>query len=176
MSRSTIRASVLVLIVLALTMFAGEGVHELHYANAHPGAYGPADVIALACGAGAVLALAAGIAVLLLTGDDGGGRRIVLVLLIVTAVALGVWLVTLSAASSTSARSRAVATGSRIVSAASVRLDAVTACTTSARPPASWRSPAMISPSNGARLNVARTRLPLALEHSCALEVFQLKR
>ncbi len=85
------------LIVLALTIFAGEAVHELHYANAHPGAYGPADVIALACGAGAVLALAAGIALRLLTRDDGGVRRIVLVLLIVTAVALGVWLVTLSA-------------------------------------------------------------------------------
>jgi hypothetical protein len=62
MSRSAVRAAVLVLIVLAFTVFAGEGVHELHYANAHPGAYGPAKIIALACGAGAVLALGAGIA------------------------------------------------------------------------------------------------------------------
>src|SRR5580704_2550951 len=97
MSRSTIRAAVLVLIVLALTVFAGEAVHELHYADVHPGAYGPADVIALACGAGAVLALAGGIALLLLTRDDGGVPRIVLALLIATAVALGAWLVTLTA-------------------------------------------------------------------------------
>ena len=114
MSRSTIRAAVLVLIVLALTMFAGEAVHELHYANAHPGAYGPADVIALACGAGAVLALAAGIALLLLTPDDGRVRRSVLLVMLVVAVALGVWLVTLSAASSTSSGGLALpgATGS----------------------------------------------------------------
>jgi len=41
-SRSAIRAIVLVLVTLALTVFAGEAVHELHYATDHPGAYGPA--------------------------------------------------------------------------------------------------------------------------------------
>jgi hypothetical protein len=102
MSRSTIRPIVLVLIVLALTVFAGEAVHELHYANDHPGAYGPAKVIALACGAGAVLALAAGIALLLLTPRDGV-RLLVLLLLVATAVAVGVWLVTLTTGSSGSA-------------------------------------------------------------------------
>lgn len=99
MSRSTVRAATLVLIVLALTMFVGEAVHELHYADAHPGAYGPANVIALACAAGAVLALASGIALLLLT-PSGGVRPLVLTLLIATAVAIGVWLVTLTAVSS----------------------------------------------------------------------------
>ena len=100
MSRSAIRAIVLVLIVLALTVFAGEAIHELHYADVHPGAYGPADVIALACGAGAVLALAAGIALLALTPGATGVRPIVLLLLLATAIALGIWLVTLTAGSS----------------------------------------------------------------------------
>jgi peptidoglycan/LPS O-acetylase OafA/YrhL len=100
MSRSAIRAAVLVLIVLALTMFAGEAIHELHYADVHPSAYGPADVIALACGAGAMLALAAGVALLLLTPRDTEFPRIGLLVLIVAAVALGVWLVTLTAGSS----------------------------------------------------------------------------
>jgi hypothetical protein len=100
MSRSAIRAIVLVLIVLALTVFAGEAIHELHYANDHPGAYGPAKVIALACGAGAVLALAGGIALLALTPGGEVVRRIVLLLLVVTAVAVGVWLVTLTTGSS----------------------------------------------------------------------------
>ena len=90
----------LVLIVLALTVFAGEAIHELHYANDHPGAYGPAKVIALACGAGAVLALAGGIALLALTPGGEVVRRIVLLLLVVTAVAVGVWLVTLTTGSS----------------------------------------------------------------------------
>lgn len=89
----------LVLIVLALTMFAGEAIHELHYASDHPGAYGPAKVIALACGAGAVLSLAAVIALLALTPSGEAVRRTVLVLLIATAIALGIWLVALSAAS-----------------------------------------------------------------------------
>jgi hypothetical protein len=100
MSRSTVRAATLVLIVLALTMFVGEAVHELHYADAHPGAYGSANVIALACAAGAILALAGAIALLLLTPSGGGVRPLVLVLLIATAVAIGVWLVTLPAVSS----------------------------------------------------------------------------
>jgi hypothetical protein len=100
MSQSTARATTLVLIALALTMFVGEGVRELHYADAHPGAYGSANVIALACGAGAVLALAGGIALLLLTPSGAGVRPLVLVLLIATAVAIGVWLVTLTAVSS----------------------------------------------------------------------------
>lgn len=99
-SRSAIRATVLVLIVLALTVFAGEAVHELHYASDHPGAYGPARVIALACAAGAVLSLAAAIALLALTPSGEAVRRTVLVLLIATAIALGIWLVALSAASS----------------------------------------------------------------------------
>ena len=86
--------------MLALTVFAGEGVHELHYADAHPDAYGPAKVIALGCGAGAVLSLAAGIALLALTPSGGRVRPIVLLLLIATAIALGVWLVTLTAGSS----------------------------------------------------------------------------
>ena len=99
-SRATIRASVFVLIVLALTMFAGEAIRELHYASAHPGAYGPAKVIALACGAGAVLSLAAAIALLALTPSGEAIRRTVLILLVATAIALGIWLVALSAASS----------------------------------------------------------------------------
>lgn len=90
----------LVLIVLALTMFAGEAIHELHYASDHPGAYGPAKVIALACSAGAVLSLAAGIALLAFTPSGEGIRQIVLLLLIAVAIALGIWLVASSAASS----------------------------------------------------------------------------
>jgi hypothetical protein len=47
--------------------------------------------------------LGAGIALLLLVSSEVGVRRIVLLLLIATAVALGVWLVTLTTGSSTSA-------------------------------------------------------------------------
>jgi hypothetical protein len=36
-------------------MFCRQAVHELHYASDRPGAYGPAKVIDLACGAGVVL-------------------------------------------------------------------------------------------------------------------------
>ncbi|HWK30114.1 MAG TPA: hypothetical protein VNS09_26320 [Solirubrobacter sp.] len=40
---------------------AGVAVHELQYASGHPFAYGPAKVIALTAGAGAVLAVAVGV-------------------------------------------------------------------------------------------------------------------
>jgi hypothetical protein len=97
--RATVLAGVLALIVLALTILAGEGIHELHYADAHPGGYGPAKVIALACGAGAVLALATGITVLTFT-PLSGAQLWMLLLLIAGAVALGVWLVMLTTGSS----------------------------------------------------------------------------
>jgi hypothetical protein len=45
---------------LGCVAFAGfviEAIHELNYASAHPYAYGPAKVIALASGAGALLSL-----------------------------------------------------------------------------------------------------------------------
>jgi hypothetical protein len=41
--------------VIAFVVFAGVAVHELQYASGHPFAYGPAKVIAVACGAGALL-------------------------------------------------------------------------------------------------------------------------
>lgn len=96
--RGALQASVIVLLALALTVFAGETIHELHYADVHPDAYGPAKVIALACGAGAVLALAAGIA-LFTTMSTRDVPRWLLLSSIIVAVALGVWLVTLSAQS-----------------------------------------------------------------------------
>jgi peptidoglycan/LPS O-acetylase OafA/YrhL len=96
-SRSTLRAAVLVLIALALAIFAGEAIHELHYADTHPGAYGPAKVIALACAAGAVLALAGAIA-FALTPSDRAIPRLALLVALVAAIALGIWLVTLTSA------------------------------------------------------------------------------
>ena len=75
-SRSALRAVVLVLIALALTIFAGEAIHEIHYVDTHPDAYGPAKVIALACGGGAVLALAAWLALLVMTPNDGAIPRV----------------------------------------------------------------------------------------------------
>ena len=95
--RGALQAVVIVLLALALTVFVGETIHELHYADVHPDAYGPAKVIALACGAGAVLAIAAGIALLTLMRASAIPRRWLLLLAVAAAVAAGVWLVTLSA-------------------------------------------------------------------------------
>jgi hypothetical protein len=87
-----------VLLVLALTILAGEAIHELHYADVHPYSYGPAKVIALACGAGAVLALAAGIVGVTLTPKNTV-RLALYVPMLLLAVAIGIWLVTLTTGS-----------------------------------------------------------------------------
>lgn len=59
--------AVVAVAIIAGLILAGVGVHELGYASGHPHAYGPAKVIALAAGAGALLALAvAGLAVSLI--------------------------------------------------------------------------------------------------------------
>ena len=50
----------LVLLGIAVAAFAGVAVHEWDYKNAHPYAYGPAEVIAVAGGAGALLGLTVG--------------------------------------------------------------------------------------------------------------------
>ena len=44
------------LAAIALLVLAGVAVHELRYADAHPYAYGPAKVIAIAAAGGALLA------------------------------------------------------------------------------------------------------------------------
>lgn len=50
----------LVLVGIAAAAFAGVAVHEWDYKSAHPYAYGPAAVITVAGGAGALLGLAVG--------------------------------------------------------------------------------------------------------------------
>lgn len=47
--------------VVAAVIFAGAGLHELNYVADHPHAYGPAQVIAWVCGAGLIVAAAAGV-------------------------------------------------------------------------------------------------------------------
>jgi hypothetical protein len=55
---STAVGAVLALSLVALIAFAAVALQELQYASDHPYAYGPAKVIALAAGAGAVLSAA----------------------------------------------------------------------------------------------------------------------
>jgi hypothetical protein len=71
-SRATVRGFVLALGCVAFAGFVVEAIHELNYASAHPYAYGPAKVIAVVAGAGAVLSLAFVLTVwvLLPTGRD----------------------------------------------------------------------------------------------------------
>jgi len=54
----TCLGAVVALAAVAGIALAGVTLHELSYASSHPFAYGPAKVIALAAGAGALLALA----------------------------------------------------------------------------------------------------------------------
>jgi hypothetical protein len=46
------------LAVVAAIVFVGVAVHEFSYANDHPYAYGPAEVIAWGAGAGALACMA----------------------------------------------------------------------------------------------------------------------
>ena len=71
-TRATIRGFALAIVVLALAVFVIEAIHELNYASGHPYAYGPAKVIAAACGAGAALSVAVGLAILFLMPLDRG--------------------------------------------------------------------------------------------------------
>jgi hypothetical protein len=54
----TCLGAVVALAAVAGFALAGVALHELSYASGHPFAYGPAKVIALGAGAGALLALA----------------------------------------------------------------------------------------------------------------------
>jgi hypothetical protein len=58
MTRSALGGAIIVLAVVAATIFGGVAIHELNYASDHPYAYGPANVIAWAGGGGVVLASA----------------------------------------------------------------------------------------------------------------------
>jgi len=58
---SSAATTVLALSAVVAVTLAGVAVHELQYASGHPFAYGPAKVIALTAGAGAVLAVAVGV-------------------------------------------------------------------------------------------------------------------
>jgi len=57
MSQTT-RSAIVALAGIAAALFVAVAAHELDYASSHPYAYGPAKVIAVACGAGALLSIA----------------------------------------------------------------------------------------------------------------------
>lgn len=57
-SIGTVLGVVFALSLVACLAFVGVAAQELQYANAHPYAYGPAKVIALAAAAGALLSAA----------------------------------------------------------------------------------------------------------------------
>ncbi len=62
-STTTIPSVMLWVVLVAGVIFAGTGLNELSYVSDHPHAYGPAKVIAWACGAGLLVSIAvAGIA------------------------------------------------------------------------------------------------------------------
>jgi hypothetical protein len=58
MRHSSLCGAVIALAVVAAVVLVGVAVHELNYASGHPYAYGPAKVIAVGGGAGAVLSVA----------------------------------------------------------------------------------------------------------------------
>jgi hypothetical protein len=58
MSPTALAGAVVALAVVAAIVFAGVAVHELGYAADHPFQYGPAKVIAVCAGAGALLSVA----------------------------------------------------------------------------------------------------------------------
>ena len=58
-STTTISSVMLWVAIVASIIFAGAGLNELTYVSNHPYAYGPAKVIAWACGAGLLVSIAA---------------------------------------------------------------------------------------------------------------------
>jgi hypothetical protein len=57
-TRSSLMAAAATFAFISAVVFVYVLVHELGYAGAHPHAYGPANIIAAAAGAGALLSIA----------------------------------------------------------------------------------------------------------------------